>query len=359
MVSLNDFRMAVGMPARGVEEAGEQSAASGFKLVDGGAAENVRMRQQLVQALSSDANVPKAYIEMIRQRLGLDTDSSDLVSGKPLSQREVVDIIEGADALENMVDIQEEMLVEKTKMLLEQDAKGLLLGSLSDEMAALQNELERLGEAVNGGVDATREKMVAVFAEAMKERAKAMMDEAVGMVVLSKPEDAAVVAAVVRDVFRCMSELRAMVREARVNPSFDFSAVKWPAPPSFDAWRKIHDERKAQNANAKEKADVRAARRRNTEANRERNVELRLIANMQALLAKLTAQRDAIAGVRKAPQAGSTLGVALDLYSETMETLSETRRFYERQAMDDKVEGFRKRLSERMGMAADNVTLKV
>lgn len=358
MVTLNDFRMAVGMAIRADEAGSAKPKYTAIKLGDGGSAANVRMRQQLVEALSS-RGLPTDYIFAVRLQLGLDTDESDRIASQPLSKREIVEVIAGVESYEKAINSVGDAFVAKAQAVVEQDAKGQLSRSLEEEMADFKKQLAAL-EAECGKVQGGRqmEKVMSVFCKALQARAEEAMAKAMNMIETSEPEDAQAVASAVRDVVRHLRELTALADQARRDPSFDFdlARIRWPKAPDFSAWEKcVANRAEARKNEAKRQA--KAAAKPGKGAAEARAADVR--EDAEILMAKLRAFAGQPEKGKRAPRAGSTVDVALTLFEDTMETLTLVRKEAERHEVEARVQGFRKRLSERMGFGADNVTIKV
>lgn len=358
MVTLNDFRRAVGMAIRADEAGSAKPKSTIIKLEGGDPVANVRMRQQLVEALSS-RGLPKDYIFAVRLQLGLDTAEIDRIASQPLSKREIVEVIAGVESYEKAINSVGDAFVAKAQAVVEQSAKGQLSRSLEEVMADFQTQLAALGEECGKTQgDRQMKKVMSVFCKALQARADEAMAKAMNMIETAEPEDAQAVASAVRDTIRHLRELTALAEQARSDPSFDFdlTRIRWPKAPDFSAWEKcVANRAEARKNEAKRQAKAAAKPGKGAAAARVADIR----EDAEILMAKLRAIAGQPEKSQRVPRTGSTTDIALALFEDTMETLTLVRKEAERHEVEARVQGFRKRLSERMGFGADNVTIKV
>ncbi len=350
-IELNSFRAAAGMA---VSEYYAQHADDSSKVSLAGANsnENLAIRRSLVEALSAESGVPKSYLDVVRERLGLKSTSESELAGCPLDSREVKEIIETADklCLSNRMAVM--VTMEKIIDLTSKAGVELLDQAVEDELNAALDELESLG--VEG--DDLRVAQFNAFREEAKARMREMAATMKKSVEGAGPEDCERIQSAIDEYMTKLRDVLSIARRAASDLAFDYTAIKWPQPMKPIV---IMDPGSAKISR------LRSAERERRKAEANRRMDdlngriSELEAQMVSLLAQLRAKVNSRKGGKDDENHGSSVAeLGIVLMKETNKFIEEMKRLVQRQEFEALISGFRQRLAERLGVTESAVMAK-
>ncbi len=238
MVNLNTFRTAVGLSLVGDDPSAVSDVKCARKIVlsDNGAQGNLEMRQKLVDALSGQKGVAADYVLALRIQLGLEgSDEDKKVGNMPLNEREVRDILEGADVIANtqfltggrvIASVIETAMTETGKSvdMVVKDALDQLERDLSGFEQKMAGDLRQQARDILNAWKSAVNTLKTDYDDIMN-----CEDEGVRNSVHEKLEFA-------EEVLEMRNSFHEIVEQAEKDPNFDILKVKLPKVPDLARW---------------------------------------------------------------------------------------------------------------------------